>query len=116
MSSLVCAGVRSVAGKITRSGLDTRTSRPPASMKASSERAMAAGGCLLDDDHVEQPRPVDSLAALELDVRGWRRAGDEGDRPQWIQRGQRLGDRGDDLLGADEADVTVGDERERPPA
>ena len=31
MSSLVTAAVRSVAGKITRSGLDTRSSRPPAS-------------------------------------------------------------------------------------
>src|SRR3954452_4196514 len=41
MSSFVSAGVRSVAGKITRSGLETRTSRPPASTKASAERAMA---------------------------------------------------------------------------
>src|SRR4051794_32774951 len=31
MSSLVSSGVRSVAGKITRPGLDTRSSRPPAS-------------------------------------------------------------------------------------
>src|SRR3954449_11254704 len=114
MSSLVCAGVRSVAGKITRSGLLTRTSRSPASMKASSVRAMAAGGCLLDDDHVEQPRTVDALNALELDVRGRRGAGDEGDRPARIQRFQRLGHRGDDLLGADEADMAVGHERERP--
>src|SRR3954468_8876373 len=41
MSSLVWAGVRSVAGKITRSALETRTSRPPASTKTSPERAIA---------------------------------------------------------------------------
>src|ERR671933_2352365 len=37
MSSFVSAGVRSVAGKITRSGLETRRSRPPASMVVASE-------------------------------------------------------------------------------
>src|SRR4051794_11735655 len=36
MSSFVWAGVRSVAGKITRPALDTRTSRPPASTRVSS--------------------------------------------------------------------------------
>src|SRR2546430_2368186 len=41
MSSLVCAGAVSVAGKITRSALETRSSRPPASTKTSPERAMA---------------------------------------------------------------------------
>src|SRR5256714_62494 len=40
MSSLVCAGRPSAAGKITRSALETRSSRPPASTKTSSERAM----------------------------------------------------------------------------
>src|SRR3954471_19903248 len=38
MSSFVNAGVRSVAGKITRLGLEMRTSRPPASTKASSAK------------------------------------------------------------------------------
>jgi hypothetical protein len=38
-SSFVCAGVRSVAGKISRSALETRSSRPPASTIASAERA-----------------------------------------------------------------------------
>src|SRR3954454_1995423 len=42
MSSLVSAGVRSVAGKITRSALETRTSRPPASTMT-SELATRAG-------------------------------------------------------------------------
>src|SRR4051794_1852396 len=41
MSSLVTSGERSVAGKITRSGLDTRRSRPPASMIVASDGAMA---------------------------------------------------------------------------
>src|SRR5436190_8940823 len=37
MSSFVMSGVRSLAGKITRSGLETRTSRPPASTITASE-------------------------------------------------------------------------------
>ena len=40
MSSLVTAAVRSVAGKITRSALLTRSSRPPASMVVLSFGAM----------------------------------------------------------------------------
>jgi len=40
MSSFVAAAVRSVAGKITRSGLETRSSRPPASTLVASEVAM----------------------------------------------------------------------------
>src|SRR5947209_4290823 len=42
MSSFVTGGVRSVWGKITRSALDTRNSRPPASMKSPSDLAMRA--------------------------------------------------------------------------
>src|SRR4051812_47393745 len=41
MSSFVSAADPSVAGKITRSALETRSSRPPASTKTSPERAMA---------------------------------------------------------------------------
>src|SRR5947207_1207452 len=40
MSSFVISGVRSVAGKITRSALDTRSSRPPASMIVASALAI----------------------------------------------------------------------------
>ena len=40
MSSLVTAALRSVAGKITRSALDTRRSRPPASTVVASDAAM----------------------------------------------------------------------------
>src|SRR5947209_10757139 len=40
MSSLLTAAVRSVAGKMTRPGLETRTSRPPASTTVISELAM----------------------------------------------------------------------------
>src|SRR4051794_5537570 len=42
MSSFVWAGVRSVGGKITRSALVTRTSRPPASIKVSWAAATVA--------------------------------------------------------------------------
>ena len=41
MSSLVTAPERSVIGKITRSGLDTRKSRPPASTIVASDVAMS---------------------------------------------------------------------------
>src|SRR4029453_10153451 len=41
MSSLVTAPERSVIGKITRSGLDTRKSRPPASTIIASDAAMS---------------------------------------------------------------------------
>src|SRR5438876_445320 len=41
MSSFVTSAVRSVAGKITRSGFETRTSRPPASTAVASDAAMA---------------------------------------------------------------------------
>src|SRR5215210_931440 len=40
MSSLVTGPERSVFGKITRSGLDTRRSRPPASMIVASDAGM----------------------------------------------------------------------------
>src|SRR5689334_1719222 len=40
MSSLVTGAVRSVGGKITRSGLDTRRSRPPASRIVSGTGAI----------------------------------------------------------------------------
>ena len=43
MSSFVSSGVRSVAGKITRSALETRSSRPPASTTASSEATARSG-------------------------------------------------------------------------
>src|SRR4051794_10092442 len=41
MSSFVSSGVRSVAGKMTRSGLDTRTSRGPASTNVSFAAGIA---------------------------------------------------------------------------
>src|SRR4051794_4117797 len=43
MSSLVTSPERSVAGKITRSGLETRNSRPPASTVVASDLAMSTG-------------------------------------------------------------------------
>src|ERR1700733_13497829 len=41
MSSFVTGAVRSVGGKITRSGFDTRTSRPPASTVVASGAAIS---------------------------------------------------------------------------
>src|SRR5438270_5824048 len=69
MSSLVCAGVRSVAGKISRSALVTRTSRPPASTKTSSERAMASEDARrpagpAGSGHLGQPVLDDDAAAV----------------------------------------------------
>src|SRR3954454_22295062 len=70
----------------------------------------------VDEHDVELARAVDALDAVELDVRGGRRAGDERQRSVRIEPGDRVRDGGDDLLGADDADVVIGDERERSPA
>src|SRR3954452_475537 len=73
-----------------------------------------------DDDHVEVARPVDALDAVEFDVRGGRRAGDERDRATVARGGRERGDRvrngRDDVLGEDDADVVIGHERERAAA
>jgi hypothetical protein len=57
MSSLVTAPERSLIGKITRSGLDTRKSRPPASTIVASDAAMP--GVLL------QKRPAHTRGGTE---------------------------------------------------
>src|SRR4051794_30240500 len=62
MSSLVTSGVRSVAGKMTRSGLDTRTSRPPASTKVSLAAGTAGGYC----GGVESPAVSGRFVASEV--------------------------------------------------
>src|SRR6476469_6479776 len=66
MSSLVTSAVRSVAGKITRSPLLTRSSRPPASTNVYSEAAIPRSstprppgpacsvGPMADDDRLER--------------------------------------------------------------
>src|SRR4029453_17900208 len=64
MSSLVISGVRSVAGKITRSGLDTRRSRPPASMMVASEVAMASKTAT----HLENHRRWDHACMSESPI------------------------------------------------
>src|SRR4051812_22004275 len=68
MSSLVCAGVRSVAGKMTRSGLDTRTSRSPASMKASSVRATTREDVMSDTAGAMTATEVRPQAAIDADA------------------------------------------------
>src|SRR5688500_13764840 len=57
MSSLVTSAMRSVAGKITRSGLETRTSRPSATTVASvpGMRQACRTGLLCDLDR-DRPR------------------------------------------------------------
>ena len=44
------------------------------------------------------------------------RAADPGQRPGRVEHGERVGDVGDDLVGADDADVQVGHQGERPTA
>src|SRR5438876_8286708 len=82
MSSLVTGRERSVFGKITRSGFDTRNSRPPASTTATSERdivllerlqlAPAAPAVVGDDllEHRGQGAGVDAVALTERDGPG----------------------------------------------
>jgi hypothetical protein len=68
-----------------------------------------------EDD--EPARAVDALDPVELDVGRRRRAGDERDRPALAGDAlDRLGDELDDLRRLDDADVEVGDERQRAPA
>ena len=55
MSSLVTAPERSVAGKITRSGLDTRRSRPPASTIVASDAAMPRSSTATSPDAHQRP-------------------------------------------------------------
>src|SRR5512142_2953521 len=75
MSSFVTCAEPRVAGKITRSGLDTRSSPPPASTVAASaiaialgfQPAPAAGAVVCDDlsEHLGQSRRVDLIFAPE---------------------------------------------------
>src|SRR5712691_5695462 len=70
---------------------------------------------LLEDDDGERSGAVHALDALQLDVRGCRRARDEGQRAalESAQACECLRDRLDDLLGANDADVQVRYERQR---
>src|SRR5205823_3071939 len=63
-------------------------------------------------------RAVDALDSLELDVGGRRRPRDERQRPSLepSEGGERLRHRLHDLVGADDADMEVWDERQRAPA
>src|SRR6266536_1340717 len=61
MSSLVTARERSVIGKITRSGLDTRKSRPPASTIAASDAAMPRSCTAKTRGHRGHPSRCDRL-------------------------------------------------------
>src|SRR5438045_4373912 len=101
MSSFVWAGVRSVAGKITRSGLLTRSSRSPASTKVSSLRATASRmACGSNRLEALAGHPQDGGVAVVL-ARGNREdgfghpGGLERDRPApaAVGRSRRLADR-----------------------
>ena len=72
-------------------------------------------------EHVERARPVNALDALELDVGGGRRAGDERDRPPGhcaasASRATASGTEATTCSSPDHAQVVVGHERQRPPA
>src|SRR6185503_2481493 len=72
--------------------------------------------CSLDDHDLEGPRAVDALDALELDIARGGRTADPRQRPTWVEPLQRLGDRADDPIGRDDAEVVVRQQRQRPAA
>src|SRR5262249_24051297 len=74
-----------------------------------------------DDEDDEGAWAVDTFDAAELDVRRGRRPGDERDRPalagdELAEARNRFRDQLDDLLGFDDTDVQIGDERDRASA
>ena len=75
----------------------------------------------LQDEHDELPWAVNALDAAQLDVRGRRRAGDQRDRPtlgsdQFSGTPKPLGYELDDLRSVDDADMEIGDQRQRAAA
>ena len=69
---------------------------------------------LLDEQDLEAPRTMDAFDAIELDVARGARPRDEGERPAGALEGaDRVGHGGEDLRTLDDADVQVGDERQR---
>ena len=83
-------------------------------------RSMGAGragrSLRLDDDHAEPSWAVNALDPLQLDVARGRRAADPRQRAARLEPRQRLRDAADDLFGADDTDVEVGKQAERPAA
>ena len=74
-----------------------------------------------DDHHVQHARAVHALDPVELDVRGGRRPGDERERParaltDVLELLDGLRHEPHDLILADDADMKVRHERQRPPA
>src|SRR3954452_23726843 len=90
------------------------TRRPAPGARAERTRC-AVPSLLLQDADDEAAGSVDALDPLQLDVRCRRRARDERQRAalEAAEHGERLRHRLDDLTPADDADVQVGDERER---
>src|SRR4051812_47377765 len=91
--------------------------RPARSARRSSGNSAMPAIVSGHDQHVELARAVHALDAVELDVRGGGRPRDERDRTAGA-RGvaeplDRIRDARDHVGGLDEADVVVGDERER---
>src|SRR3954447_16842751 len=77
MSSFVTAAVRSVGGKITRSGLETRRSRPPASTVVASDLA-TSGSSTGHDREPPDTRPARAATttppAPSIASKTWREA------------------------------------------
>src|SRR5215203_4880963 len=74
-----------------------------------------------DDQDLQRARAVHALDPVELDVRGRRRTGDKGDGPalaldRSLQADEGLGDEAHYLPLAHDAQMVVGQERERPAA
>src|SRR4029077_10491769 len=66
----------------------------------------------LDQDDLEGAGAVHPLDPVQFDVAGGRRAADPGQGASGVQPGQGLGDQADDLVGPDQAQVVVGDQRQ----
>src|SRR3954447_17882000 len=80
---------------------------------------MAASLRGLGDHYVEGARPVNALDPVELDVRGGRRPGDEGERPALpdglLEPLDGFRNKAHDTLGEDDAEGGVRNERKGPP-
>src|SRR5215469_16809520 len=72
----------------------------------------AAGRDLADHDDLERARAVDALDPVELDVAGRRWPADPGQAPSRVEQGDRLRHQAYDLVGAQNAQVVVGDQRD----
>src|SRR5947209_4658232 len=113
-ASLIAA---SISGQTSRCAA-TYSSMRSGFTSSSKPTRSATFVLLFDDEHEETPRAVHALDSPELDVRRGARAGYERQRARCARREaiERLGHRLHDLRPAYDADVEIGDERQRASA